>query len=113
MRERRRFIRISENLQISYEVLSKPIPRDSLIKDISQGGIRFFTHEFVPKNSLLKIRLAIEKIHLYFETLVKVIWIREVSRSGRYEIGVEFTNISEESVKHLVDYLANIAEGNG
>ena len=111
VQERRRFVRITENLQISYEVMSKRMVRDSLTKDVSQAGIRFLTQEFIAKDSLLKIRLILEKIPFSFETLARVVWVREVSRSGRYEIGVEFTNISAEAAKQLIDYLTNIVTG--
>lgn len=106
--ERRRFVRIPENSQISYEILSKPKIGNSITKDISQGGIRFFIYEFIPKNSLLRIRLTIKKIPFSFEAPVKVIWIEEDPRHSRYEVGVEFTNISQEATDHLVSYITNI-----
>ncbi|MGD9015294.1 MAG: PilZ domain-containing protein [Candidatus Omnitrophota bacterium] len=111
MRERRRFVRITESLKLSYEVMSQAMVRDSLTKDIGQGGIRFLSQEFIPKNSLLKIRLIIEKIPFSFETYAKVVWVRQESRRGRYEIGVEFTNISTDAAKQLIAYLTNIAAG--
>jgi hypothetical protein len=95
-------------LEISYEVLSKKIFSDSFTKDISQGGIRFFTQEFIAKDSLLKIRLVLKKIHFSFETYVRVVWVQKEAHSGRYEIGVEFTNIPMDAAKLLVAYLANI-----
>jgi len=108
LRERRRFVRIPRDLEIFYEVLSKKIFRDTITKDISQGGIRFVTDEFIAKDSILKIRLILRKIHFTFEAYVKVVWIKKESRSGRYEIGVEFTNIPDDAAKLLVAYLTNV-----
>lgn len=105
MKDRRKYLRIPESSQISYEVLSTSKIRDFVTKDISQGGIRFLVNEFIPNNSLLKIRVTLEKIHFCFEALVKMVWINEDPRSERFEVGVEFINISEEAQQHLIDYI--------
>jgi c-di-GMP-binding flagellar brake protein YcgR len=105
MIERRKFVRIPESSSISYRIMPKIKTGDYLTKDIGQGGLRFFIHEFIPKKSFLKIRLTIKNISFSFEALVRIVWIIEETRSERYEIGVEFVNISNEAKKHLVDYI--------
>jgi c-di-GMP-binding flagellar brake protein YcgR len=108
MIERRRFIRIPESSQISYEILSERKARDYLTRDISQGGIRFFVHEFIRRESILKIRLILAKTTFSFEALVKVVWIREDTLSERYEIGVEFIDIPSNATEHLIDYIRSV-----
>ena len=105
MLERRRYVRIPENSQISYRILPDIKTKAFLTRDISQGGIRFFVHEFIPANSNLQIRLALEKISFSFEAFVKVIWTRKDAHSERYEIGVEFMNIPKKAADHLIDYI--------
>jgi len=111
MLERRKFIRIPESSQISYEILSELKARDYLTRDISQGGIRFFVHEFIRRNSILKIRLTLAKTTFYFEALVKVVWIREDTLSERYEVGVEFIDIPQNATEHLIDYIRSVLKG--
>jgi len=108
MLERRKFIRIPESSQISYEILSELKARDYLTRDISQGGIRFFVHEFIRRNSILKIRLTLAKTTFYFEALVKVVWISEDTLSERYEVGVEFVDIPQNATEHLIDYIRSV-----
>jgi c-di-GMP-binding flagellar brake protein YcgR len=108
MKERRRFVRIPESSSISYRIMPNIKTGDYLTRDIGQGGIRFFVHDFVPKGSLLKIRLTIKNISFSFEALVRVVWIIEEPRSERHEVGVEFVNISDEATKHLIDYIKDI-----
>lgn len=109
MIERRKFIRIPDNSQISYRVLPNMRTKGFVTKDISQGGIRFLVHEFIPVNSDLQIRLMLEKISFSFEAFVKVVWIRKEARSSeRYEIGVEFINVPKESTDHLIDYIKSV-----
>ena len=105
MGERRRFIRIPENLPISYEVLPNTKTRSFLTKDISEEGIRFFIHKPLPKYSLLKIKLSLEKTSFCLEAIVRVKWVRQEIPSQRYEIGAEFINISKGAKEHLIDYI--------
>ncbi|OGX16258.1 MAG: hypothetical protein A2166_03810 [Omnitrophica WOR_2 bacterium RBG_13_41_10] len=110
MQERRRFVRIPENLQISYEIMPSVKSGAFITKNISQGGIRFFVHDLIPKNSLLKIKLTIKNIPFSFDAMVKLIWIREEPQSERYEIGVEFVNLPKKSAKTLIAYIKDILE---
>ena len=108
MLERRKFIRIPESSQISYEILSELKAGDYLTRDISQGGIRFFVHEFIRRDSILKIKLTLAKTTFYFEALAKVVWISEDTLSERYEVGVEFVDRPQNASEHLIDYIRSV-----
>ena len=105
MKERRKFIRISDRSQISYRVLPSEQSKRLITKNISQSGIRFLVHDFIPKDKLLEISLNIEKIHFSFTAIVKTRWFSKEHGSERYEIGVEFVNIPQKAAGHLVDYI--------
>ncbi len=102
--ERRKFIRIPERLQILYEIVSCKKIGEYLTKDISQGGVRFLVHNFIPQGSCLKIKVALEPC-LSCEALVKISWIRENTFNGEYEIGVEFISMPDDAQWHLVEYI--------
>ena len=108
MIERRKFVRVPESSHISYRIMPNVKTGEYLTKDISQGGIRFLIHDFVAKNSFLKIRLTLQNITFSFEALVKVVWVVEDSRSEKYEVGVEFVDIPKDANKHLMDYIKDI-----
>lgn len=110
MRERRRFVRIPEDAPIAYEVLSSAKTGDFITRDISQGGIRFFVHDFVPKGSLMRIRLTLKKMTFSFEAITKVVWVEEDHHNERYEVGVEFVNISQQATEHLINYIRDALE---
>jgi c-di-GMP-binding flagellar brake protein YcgR len=113
MKERRKFVRISDNSLISYKVVSDAKFGDYFTKDISQSGIRFFTNEFVPKDSILVVRVTTKKMSFSFEALVRVVWIIEDTHKKRFEIGAEFTDIPEEAASHLVRYIKYVMESSG
>jgi len=105
MQERRRYVRIPENSQISYEVIPAEKMKEHATKDIGQGGIRFFVHEFISKDSHLKIKLSFFKTLFSLEGLVRIAWIREVPYTEQYEVGVEFIDIPSKAVEYLKDYI--------
>ena len=105
MQERRQYIRIPESTEILYRRVPDTRSSGYLTKDISQSGIRFFIHEFIPVKSILKVRVRLKKNYYTFEALAKVQWIKEDITGNRFEIGVEFTEISTEAARCLVDYI--------
>ncbi len=110
MFDRRKFVRVPEHLQISYELIPQAQFGKYVTADISRGGIRFFVHTFVAKDSLLKIRLTLEKIPFSFETMVKVQWVKDDVHADRFEIGAEFVNLSRKAVEHLVNYIESVVK---
>jgi len=107
MQERRRYIRVPECLQVDYEVLPAEAIRKYITRDISQGGIRFLTHEFIPKGSCLRIRVTFPKTLFSFESLVRCMWIREVPYAEEFEVGVEFIDLPLEIMEYLTHYIKN------
>jgi len=105
MHERRRYVRIRENSQISYEVLPGENRKEYATKDISQGGIKFLTHEFIPKGSRLKIKLSLYKTFFNFEALVRCAWVNKIAYNEEYEVGVEFIDIPSTAAEHLISYI--------
>ena len=105
MRERRKYTRVPESLQIVYEILPVAAIREYLTKDISQGGIRFLTHEFIPKDSRLRIRITFPRTLFSFETLVKCMWVRDMPYGDEFEVGVEFIDLPPEIIEYLISYI--------
>ncbi|MFA5271448.1 MAG: PilZ domain-containing protein [Candidatus Omnitrophota bacterium] len=105
MKERRRFVRIPESSEITYRIVSETRTEHFITQNISRGGVRFFVHEFIPQGTLLKIKLKLKKTCFSFEALAQVRWIEEDTFSERFEIGVQFIDISHNSTKYLLHYI--------
>lgn len=105
MEERRRYVRIPDSSQISYRVIPAQTKGEYVTRDISCGGIKFLTHQFISKDSLLRIRLTLDKASLTFEGIVKVMWVREIPHSLSHEIGVQFVDIPQKAAECLLDYI--------
>ena len=102
--ERRKFIRVPDKLQILYEVISSKKIGEYTTKNVSQGGVRFLVHNFIPQSSYLKIKLALEPC-LTCEALVKIAWIRKNPCSEEYEVGVEFISLPRGAQEHFTEYI--------
>jgi c-di-GMP-binding flagellar brake protein YcgR len=110
--ERRRFLRIPESLPVTYELLLNAKTEQCHTKDISQEGIRFLIDTFIPKFSLLKIKFNLDKLSFSFDALVRVVWIKSLPQSDKYEVGVEFISIPKEAAEHLINYIKSILRKN-
>jgi c-di-GMP-binding flagellar brake protein YcgR len=105
MDERRKYVRIPDSSQLSYEVIPTKKNGKCAVKDISQGGMRFLVAQFIPKGANLKIKLALNRMSFTFEALVRVMWISEVSYGDGYEVGTQFVDIPQKAAKVLMEYI--------
>ena len=105
MVDRRKFVRIPESSHISYKCISKEKISDYITRDVSQGGIRFLAHDFIPKGSYLKIKLDLCGSSIVIEAMVRLVWIRGVPHRDEYEVGVEFIDMPPHAAMHLISYI--------
>lgn len=85
---------------------------DTVVSDISQGGIRFRVSRFIPIRNRLSVYLRPEK-SASIEAVVKSAWIRELPRLSQFEIGASFISISEDDKKLVQNLLNNPNPGTG
>ena len=102
----RKFIRLKEDSSIKYHVLHSQRIENALMQDLGLGGIRFFASHFIPRNSLLKIEVALKKAKKIISAKVKTVWIKTLFANERYEIGATFIEIDKEALKFLHHYLS-------
>ena len=78
---------------------------NSLTKDISQSGIGLLVQKFVPKDTNLILELSLSPKTEPILAVGKVRWIRKVGYGDRYRLGMQFTDISQNSKGKLSEYL--------
>lgn len=111
--ERRRSQRIDSNLPVRYRNLRMAtIPMGSLTKDISEGGIRFKTNEFISLACRLVVEITLPTIQRPIKAISKVAWIRKTSSGDEYELGNQFLEISKEDRALITDYVNRISSAN-
>lgn len=104
--ERRRFRRAACEADASYRPVPGNGPRnyETQLNDISEGGIRFRTTEFMGINEkvLLKIKLPEGPA---IETMAQPAWTRELTTISRHEIGLRFLSLTEEDRRSIKNFV--------
>ena len=104
MDERRK----SQRIDVSFPIECRAIPSThyfyTVSKDISQGGAKIITNEFIPRNNLLKVNLNI--IDKVLNLKAKVTWCAQERLSDRYSTGLEFVEVNESTKEGLKDFLS-------
>lgn len=71
----------------------------TVTKDLSVGGVRILSDEFLTKNNPLKLNInLIDKV---LGVKAKVVWCNKERASDRYSAGLEFIEIADENKNHL------------
>lgn len=108
--ERRISQRIDSNLPVRYKNLKiTAAPTGSLTKDISEGGIRFKTNEFISLACRLVVEITLPTIQRPVKAISKVAWIRKTSSDNQYELGNQFLEISKEDRAAITDYVSRLS----
>jgi c-di-GMP-binding flagellar brake protein YcgR len=110
MEEHREYVRVQEKANISYFVIPFTESKRHITSDISQGGIRFFIHDFVPRGSHLKVRMDFSKSNVTIEATVRLVWIKKSLHDTVYEVGVNFIDISSKAADHLTEYISSLLD---
>ena len=108
--ERRKFVRIRQQDIVNYTVLSQFKNRRKLTQDLSLGGARFISDNFIPIHAILKLEIKLMDTPKMINAVARVVWIREIFDDENFEVGVEFMDISTEDLAFLNEHLSKPRE---
>ena len=105
--ERRRYFRTETNMPLKYKNLRNvgKVPIGSLTKDISEGGVRFKTTEFVSLACRLVLEINLPTNPKPIKAISKVAWIRKIQAGDSYELGNQFLEITKEDKSRIMDFV--------
>ena len=94
--EKRQHARTTCEFTSSFKNLNAEQPQSSetVVREISEGGIRFRANRFVPVRDRLLVRIEVPN-HKIIEALAQPAWIREIPSLSQYDIGAKFLSLSE------------------
>jgi len=106
MKEKRKHRRVRISFPVRCETLQSRKPFYTVFKDISKGGLKIITEEFIGVNNLIKFEINL------IDTLIRgkgrIAWCNSQPYSERYWAGIEFTDIDALAEKKLSNFLSNI-----
>jgi len=112
--DRRRYSRTEISIPLKYKNLrnvGKP-PLGSLTKDISEGGVRFKTNEFISLACRLVVEISLPANPKPVKAISKVAWIKKIPAGDYYELGNQFLEITKEDRSRIIDFVSRAANSN-
>ena len=104
-KDRRQFIRLEVYHLAKYKLVSdkgEPSYVLATAKDIGAGGLCLITEESLPLSSLVQLKINFPGISTSIFALAKIVWIKQIKKTRRYEIGAQFVEI-DESIRKDID----------
>ncbi|MFH1847792.1 MAG: PilZ domain-containing protein [Candidatus Omnitrophota bacterium] len=107
--ERRKSPRASISIPVGYKKLREApkAAKGSLTKDVSTGGIRFVTDEFLSLTARLVLTIELPIPSRSVSAVCRVAWIKKLPLADRYEIGNQFLEMSRDDKERLEEYLSS------
>jgi len=111
--EKRRFPRF--NLLVDVLVSKRAASeREKLLitKNISQGGACIIAYEELKESDILDLKIFLPEDDKAVKVTAKVAWVKEITigeggKVKRYDVGVEFIGVDNETMSKLNRYLVN------
>ena len=105
--EKRRYKRVGVSLPLEYRDLKKraDLPKGSLLKNISEGGICFSSNQFMSLACRLILNITLPNATVPIKAISKVAWIRKLPLGDQYELGNQFLEIAKEDKAQIVDFV--------
>jgi c-di-GMP-binding flagellar brake protein YcgR len=106
----RRYKRLKADYLVKYKVYDYPgAPSVSNIKDISAGGLRFWSRENLPLGALLQMSVLLPPVDREIKTIAKVVRVRPAQHGFFNYAAVSFIELSgrdQEAIDDFVEYIA-------
>lgn len=109
--EKRKSPRFRLGAPVEYRALrgSPETKRGSLSSDISVGGVRFITEEFLSLTARMVLDVTLPLPERPFSAVSKIAWIRKLPAGDKYEVGSQFLEISKDDKNRLSNYMGRLA----
>jgi len=104
--EKRKHPRVEISFPVECTFLPKRNYFFTVSKNISRGGVKIFSDEFLPKGS--KVKLNLNLISTVISSTAKVAWCSKERTSQRYSAGLEIVEINNENEKELAKLVGKI-----
>ena len=109
--EKRKYQRVKTHIPVRIRKLkdgSTAEGSSSITKNLSTGGIRFRTAEFISMACRLILELDIPMFAKPVKAISKVAWIRKTPSGDDYEIGNQFLEMSKEDKELISEYVSSL-----
>lgn len=93
--EQRRFPRVALNSEVKFQIRQSNKFGLTRCRDISEGGVRILTEDFVPLGTAMKLEIILKNGLKCIDAIAEVVWLARMPHSERYQLGLRFCEMSE------------------
>jgi len=101
--EKRVSPRITLRAPLRYQIRGTPEFSDTVIDNISVGGMGFTNNKFIVPQTLVMLEVNI--LSRMLRPVGKIAWAASVPHSERYRLGIEFLELGYSDKNYLRDYV--------
>jgi hypothetical protein len=109
--EKRKHQRVKTHIPVRYRKMRDGAGvqgASSVTKNLSQGGLRFRTGEFISMACRLILELDIPMLTKPVKAISKVAWIRKSAEGDDYEVGNQFLEMSKKDKELISEYVDSL-----
>lgn len=109
--DKRKYPRVRTHVPVRFRKLrdgADVVGESSISKNLSQGGVRFRTNEFISMACRLILELDIPMLTKPVKAISKVAWIRKAEAGNDYEVGNQFLEISKKDKELISEYVDSL-----
>ncbi len=104
----RKFRRVPFTRPVRFDALNQERFSGHLAQDLSQGGLRCFSHEFVPVNTLVNLQIQLKDRMKVIDLQGRVVWVRFQPMTETYQLGLEFLDQAVFQRETISDFVRSV-----
>jgi len=83
-------------------------PRITNIRDLSAGGLRFFTRELLEESSRIKLQVLVPSLERSLTAQAKILRVRRANRNFVYSVAVQFADLKPGDREDLAKFIETL-----
>lgn len=108
----RRFKRVQAHSLVKYQAADRWESEDPYIanvKDVSAGGVRFWSPVYLPEGTLLRVSVWMPFLEKPLEALARVVRVRTARTPDSFYLSVRFIEIDQTSQQQINSFIEKLA----
>jgi c-di-GMP-binding flagellar brake protein YcgR len=111
MEERRRFVRLSARLEMSYTVLPSGTVKQTVSKDVGGGGVCLLTEKPLAQGTQLQMAMNLPGREQPINAIAEVVWseqhevIGKTDRQRSVEVGIRSVEMAPQDQEALMHHI--------
>jgi len=112
-RNARRFKRFRADFLVKYHVDKKGEAHVTNARDISAGGVRFWTDREIPESSVVSVSIFVPPLGRVVEALAQVRRVTRIKRGLTFSVAVSFLDLKQEDREALSQFAEHLSKEKG